>query len=42
MQKSFDLVDPATTRVEVPFEGDDAAGVLHQGRAARTAAGADA
>ncbi|RHW24065.1 alpha/beta hydrolase [Nocardioides immobilis] len=23
MQRSFDLVDPATTRVAVPFEGDD-------------------
>ena len=37
MQKSFDLVDPATTRVAVPFEGADAAGVLHQGRRAPTA-----
>ena len=26
----FELVDPATTRVEVPFEGDHAAGVLLQ------------
>ena len=35
MQKSFDLVDPATERVRVPFEGHASAGVLHERLAGR-------
>ena len=41
MQKSFDLVDPATTRVAIPFEGSRAAGVLPQGPASGRQARAD-
>ena len=41
MQKSFDLVDPATSRVSIPFEGSRAAGVLPEGRARGRHARAD-
>ena len=33
MQKSFDLIDPATTRVEIPFEGTTLPAYFMQGRA---------